>query len=236
MSAQLTTPTLDNQALQAKITEMANKGAMKAIEEYYTGYDSPFLKAFKEEVKEKSISISFDIPDIVSSINKAISDEVDKLTAIAISKTFIPQLNHVLHREEKEIKLSDILRKFVSIYSADEQHEFSFLMIRHYEYEWYTVEIASSKEKYKFTLHKDWKSKGESIQKYKLISLPNDSYQSKMMKINVGEANIEIPFTYNILNDQFYSYIARLILSDSVIELDCDDFEDEMFESGCHCH
>lgn len=236
MSLELNTPVLDNDLLQAKITEMANKGAMKAIEEYYTGHSSPFVKEFTDKLKETKISFSFEIPDIVSSINKAIAAEIDKITATAIAKTFIPQLHSVLHLEEKNIKLSDILKKFVSIYSADERYEFSFLMVKHYEYEWYTVEIASSSEKYKFTLHKDWNSKGESTEKYKLLSLPNESYNSKLMKVNIGEASVEIPFSNNILNDQFYSYIARLIISESVIEIDCDDFEDDMFESECHCH
>lgn len=232
----ITTPTLDNEAIQAKITESANKGALKAIEEYFTGYNSPFVAAFTEELKNTKMNRSFSVPDIVSVVNKAISDEIDKLTAVAISKTFIPQLNNVLVREEKQIKFSDILKKFIYIYSADERHEFSLDIEKHREYDWLTVKIASSSNQYKFILHTDWKSQQQGLVRYTILSLPNDSYSSKMVKINVGQASVEIPFTTNILNDQFYSYIARLILSESIIDLDCQEFEDDMFESNCQCH
>ena len=51
----LKTPVLDGEELSKKVNEFAMKGALKSIEEYYTGYNSPFMKAINEELSKMKI-------------------------------------------------------------------------------------------------------------------------------------------------------------------------------------
>jgi hypothetical protein len=52
----------------------------------------------------------------------------------------------------------------------------------------------------------------------------------------VDDAKIELPFTRNVLQDNFVSYLASIVLCNSKITMDCDGFEDNMFPERCHCH
>ena len=59
------------------------------------------------------------------------------------------------------------------------------------------------------------------------------------MKLSVENGvTLELPFTKDILKDEFMSYIARLVMSGSLIILDVEDFDDWMFpeDDGCHCN
>ena len=49
------------------------------------------------------------------------------------------------------------------------------------------------------------------------------------MKLANGESTIEVPFTRDSLKDEFTSYIARVLISKSLIVMDCDDFDEDMF-------
>ena len=55
------------------------------------------------------------------------------------------------------------------------------------------------------------------------------------MKLSIENGvTLELPFTKDILKDNFTSYIARLVMSGSLIIMDVEYFEDWMFpENGC---
>jgi hypothetical protein len=56
------------------------------------------------------------------------------------------------------------------------------------------------------------------------------------MKIKVEGAELEMPFTPDVLRDDFISFMARLVISKSVITMDTTDFDDNLFPERCHCH
>jgi hypothetical protein len=52
------------------------------------------------------------------------------------------------------------------------------------------------------------------------------------MKISLDGATLEMPFIQHILQDSFISYIAKLVMFKSIITIDCEDFDEEMFENN----
>jgi hypothetical protein len=60
---------------------------------------------------------------------------------------------------------------------------------------------------------------------------------TKKMKISLdGGATLELPFTPGILEDNFLSYIAKLIIANSRITFDVKDFNEDMFPENEECH
>jgi hypothetical protein len=50
------------------------------------------------------------------------------------------------------------------------------------------------------------------------------------MKIRIdGAGSLEMPFTKGILDDPFMTFCAKLVLGNTKIEMDVEDFEDSMF-------
>ena len=53
-------PVIDTEVLQEKVNQAAMKGALSTIEDFYTGYNSPFKKAIKEDLESKEINYLVD--------------------------------------------------------------------------------------------------------------------------------------------------------------------------------
>lgn len=233
-------PELDMEKLQAKANEYAMQGATESIREFYSGYNSPYRKAIEENLIKQEIGTNFDLPNIIAAINDSLSKEIDAIANAAISKTFIPLVHKFLTREKKEINFSDILKEFIEATDAKEIDDCSVELKHRTEYGWIEVILYGGKEKeYNLTLHSDHNSRKEEVKKYKILSLPYDhSTYKQTMRLSVEGGTLELPFTRDILHDDFVSYIARLIMSGSKITMDCTDFREDMFpeDNECHCN
>lgn len=232
-------PSLNTQALKEKANEYAMKGALKAMEEYYIGYNSPYLKAIREHLDNKGTSIHLDIPDIIGVLNESISAEFDKIANTAVAKTFIPLVSQILTREEKEIPFSDILREVISLYEYKKIYpeEFSCSIEERPEYGWLDIKIKSPDHSYNFTLHKDRNSEKSGLKKYLLLTLPysGSGERAKKMTVKIENASLELPFVPDVLKDEVIAKLARLIISNTLITIDQDDFTDDLFPERCHC-
>lgn len=240
-------PVINTETLQQKANEYALKGAEEALKDFYSGYNSPYKKAIEENLKNKGLDNNFDIPDIVAVLNEKISEEVDLIANNAISKTFIPKIKKFLTREDAEFKFSDILKKFIDV------TDFESNDIDHYDYtvdfecrEGKTFSNATffhfiiSNGEVKYNLH-FYRSK-EVIT---IISLPrvektNDKHNSysynQKMTLTIGDAKLEMPFTRGVLEDDFVSLIARLVIGNNKIVFDTTDFSEDLFPNDhCHC-
>jgi hypothetical protein len=231
-------PVLDQALLQEKTNEYALKGALKAIEEFYSGYNSPYKKAIETSLEQHEIGGSIDLPNIVAIINESLTAQIDTIANAAIAKTFVPLVNKFLSLEEKEIAFSKILQEFVESSDDENRYEYSVEVDKDERFGWLNIAITDGKRNYKFTLHEDYDSKKEKVRKYKLHNLPYDTLNKygKTMKLSLdGGATLEMPFTPDILKDDFLSYLARIIIAGSMITMDCEDFDDDMFPERCHC-
>jgi len=231
--------TVDSNILQEKAKEFAMKGALKAIEDYYTGYDSPFKKLIIEQLSQNSIDAhSLSLPDIIALINEHLTIEIDAIANTAVAKTFIPLVTRFLTRQEKAADFSDILKEFIETagYSDKEPDDFNVCIEENEKWEWLTIEVSDLKRSYTFTLHMDSESKKAGHKKYKLLSMPHtEKTEVGKMKLQIDNASLELPFTRDILKDQFVSYLAGFVISDTIITMDTRDFDEEMFPDRCHC-
>lgn len=234
------TATVDTDLLKQKANEFATKGALKAIEDFYTGYDSPYKKAIMKTLSGNSMdNLSLDLPDIVSLINEHLTIEIDAIANTAVAKTFIPLVAQFLTRQEKIANFSDILKGFIESSSQSDTYteDFNVSVEKDYKYSWLNIEVSDLKRTYSFTLHEDYQSKQNKELKYKLLSLPHtDKNERTMMKLHVDNATLELPFTRDILKDSFVAHLAGYIISDTIITMDTESFEDDMFPERCHCH
>jgi len=251
------TPVLDLEHIQQKANEYALKGAEKALEEFYTGYNSPYRKAIEENLKHKGCDTNFDLPDIVALINDKLTQQIDEIANTAVAKTFIPYVKEFLSREDGEILFSDILKEFIkfTMYEPDNED---------FDIDDYKVEIIKEKRYYTSQSLTDTfpvyqisnNEKGYELRFYvsdnktttTLMSIPtyvengkvsyNSNEMKSVMKLSVeGGATLEMPFTRAVLHNNFLRYCARLVIGNCNITFDCQDFDEDMFpQSECHCN
>ena len=238
--SQVTAPVLDIEKLQQAANEAAMKGALKSIEEFYTGYNSPYRKFVDDELGKKELTFGLDLPDIIAKLNHCLSLEIDKITNTAIAKTFVPIVQKFLVREDKDVKFSDILRNFIEeTEKTGHNDDYEVTVEKHDRYDWLEVNISNGKENYQLTLHEVYRNNDQKDQpvKYHIFSLPYDfdKHPQKMKVALVDGATLEMPFTTDVLRNPFISYIARLILGGCQITIDTKEFEEEMFPERCHC-
>jgi hypothetical protein len=225
-------PVLDSQVLQDKTNEYALKGAIDTIKEFYIGYNSPYCKAIRGQLNDMGITPNIDLPDIISIINDSLSREIDIMANETVAKSFLPLVRNLLIREDKEIFFSTILKKFIDSMDSDEYRDYS-ISIEKSSYGWLNVKLICNKEVYEITLHVNHKNKECNEIKYSILSLPyNMSIHKQTMKISLDGATLEMPFIQHILQDSFISYIAKLVMFKSIITIDCEDFDEEMFENN----
>lgn len=248
MSSQITA-SVDTALIQEKANEFATKGALKAIEEFYTGYNSPYKQAITNALEGKEVdTYRLQLPDICALINEKLSTEIDAIANTAIAKTFVPMVQRLLTRHEKEAKFSDILKLYIKSYDDADYDNFNVEVIKNDQYEWLNIELSDTKRQYLFTLHLDSPSNKEGKPKFKLLSLPDfkesDSYNYKtsqfknrqVMKVSLDGATLELPFTKDILADSFISGMAGYVLANTLFTIDTREFDEDMFPETCHCH
>lgn len=245
-------PVLDTEKLQQKANEYAQKGAEEALKDFYTGYNSPYKKAMEENLINKGFDNTIEIPDIIGILNESISKEIDLIANNAVAKTFIPRVKNFLTRAEAELNLSDILKKFINYTDFDrEENDFSDYSMEVRKDDGSFLYLIVSGPKVSFEIHFYLKSnKGETPKVYEIYTLPyiqeesstsrysSRSFSERKMKISVdGGTTLEIPFTPGILEDDFMSYIAKLIIANTRITFDVTEFDEDMFpeDEGCHC-
>lgn len=233
-------PVLDQAVLQEKANEFALKGAIETIKEFYSGYNSPYKKAIAESLEGKGLGLFMELPDVVAQINEKLVIEVDAIANTAIAKTFIPQVREFLTRTKKQVRFSDILKKFIDETNAEDIGDCYVEIEEHDAYGWLSVSISGSSKTYDLTLHKVSKHTSdfeEGVDRYQILSLPREESKGyPTMKLSVeGGAVLEMPFRRDVLGDRFTSFIARMLICESVITMDVSGFDEDWFPSHCHC-
>lgn len=248
-------PVLDIDFLQKKANEYALKGAEEAIKNFYTGYSSPYVKAIEENLKNKAVDNNFDLPDVLALINDKLSQEIDLIANNAVAKTYIPLVKKILTRENSEIKFSDILKEFIkkTNFDPDEDHilDYTVECVDRYNLSsslrttFPTYQISNGTDGYELHLYDSKNNSGEGT--LTLISIPytlnenskyyrTSNFNNKTTITLEGGGKIEMPFVSGILEDEFLSFCARLVIGNNNIIMDCTDFDEDMFpEKECHC-
>ena len=235
MNPQEIVPALDLSVLQEKANEYAMKGAIECIKEYYSGYNSPFRKKIEEELKKQNFSWNMQLPDILALINDSLVKEMDVVANTAVLHSYVPMVKSFLTRVDPEIKFSDILKEFIDAVDAEYIDDCDVDVKEDMNHGWLNVTIEHEKRTYELTLHQ--KSSGKKDGRYQILSLPYNSWKDKnKMIFSMESGKVEMPFEKDVIKDYFLSYIAKVIMCQSVITMDTREFDDSMFEDRCHCH
>lgn len=228
-----------------KIQEQANKAAtdayLKAVREYYTNYDSPYIKKIKEELGKQEFKWSLTLPDVMSKISESLSKEIDLIANNAIANSFIPLVSNSLTGLEKNLKLSDILKKIIKDLEPDrdEFDYFHFAMEEDEKFKWLSCGLTTNENYYEFTLHAVGKEKDQP-KTYQLLSFPSNKYKEGFksnMTVFKDDLKIEMPFTPGVLEDKVLNIFFRMMISSSIITIDCDGFNEDMLpeDEFCQC-
>ncbi|MCT4253019.1 hypothetical protein HZP37_18155 [Elizabethkingia anophelis] len=242
-------PVINTELLQQKANEYAMKGAEDALKEFYTSYNSPYKKAIEENLNNKGLDHSFDIPDIIGVLNDKLSHEVDQIANAAIAKSFVPLVKKFLTREEPEIKFSYILEKFIERTDYEykskngdvDRYDYSAERINEKYDSFFDYKISNGKIGYELRFYQREQDKIEIMSLPYLIDEDGKSrYRHEVqekMKVSLDDGvSLELPFVKGILEDDFVSFIARLVIGNNNIIFDVEDFEDDMFPNNhCYC-
>lgn len=233
----LENPKVDVKVIQQRANEAAEKAYLKEIEAYYTSYNSPYRKLIAEELEKQEFTYSMRLPNIMEKINKALSDQIDQIANNAIAHSFIPMVHEALVKIDKDLKISKFLQMVIEELHPDseEAEEFNFSYSKNRRNNWLDCQLITHQGSYEFTLHGDMYGTPEG--KHKLLSMPSD-HESRFKKVKIikDDVTVEIPFTSNILQDKVMNIFFKILLSECVIDVDCDEFDEDWFpRNECHC-
>jgi len=235
---------IDADKLSEKAQEFAMKGALSVVEEYYTGYHSPFKKALTAQLEEHKVAWRMELPDIMALINDSLSAEITQVANTVVAKSFVPLMNRMLSRADKEMLFSDLLKGFIK----DNDAEYDDCRINIEEptgdiYLHMTVKLSCKEETWELRFMSDYKDhlKLPKDRRYNLSSLPSRqstarTYEAPKMKLSIDGATLEMPFTRDVLSDSFTASCASYMIANTKFQMDCDDFDEDMFENDrCTC-
>jgi hypothetical protein len=241
-------PVINNELLQQKANECAQKGAEECIKEFYTGHNSPYKKAIEENLLNKGFDHQIAIPDIIGILNESFSKEVDLIANNAISKSFIPLVKDFLTRAKSEYKLSEILQKFIECtdfdHDVNDMDDYSLETVKD-EGSFTYLKISNGDRNYEVHFYNS-SNRSEETKTYEIYRLPNyfdkesrskyGGHLINTMKLTIDNITLEMPFVSNVLEDSFVSFISKLVIANSKIIFDVNDFNEDMFPEREHCY
>lgn len=228
---------LDEQKLQEMAQQYAMQGAEKAIKDFYTGYDSPFMNAIQRELKEKmETNLFFELSQMTAAINKAMNDKVSEMANTVVANTFLPMLNRMFSQEKKTVVTTqDLYEHFGDALKEELYDEFDPELME--------LEVKESPGSFSKHLHlhfiydgdtkfelslmdncdPDKDENGNTL--YMITALPGCSQyradyspRERQMRIRLKEgATLEMPFTPDVLRDEFMRYVAGLLLCNTLV-------------------
>lgn len=229
-------PILDTKKIQEAANEAATKAQIKAIDDFYNRYESPYQKVIQEELKKQDLG-RLELPKIMGLINEGLNHKMTEIANEAVAKSFIPLIDKFFTKAEKEVNFSYILKKIIAVHSIESYSDINCEVVKHDRYDWLDVRISlksnaaltyENKYLYQFTLHTVYKNES----KFQFLNLPNNyATYPRMMKVSRDGVTFEIPFTPNVLQDEFIAFVAQMLLAQSEITMDVEDFDYEMFEN-----
>ncbi len=234
---------LDEEKLQKAAEEAAMKGAIDAIKEYYSGYNSPYKKQITKELEDMSsrgIS-NFELPNIMASIGEAMKSELERLKNSVIAETFTPLVNSLFLEVPVNMSSNEFL-KHLLVECAELKHvDFDDITTewkKHDRHDWIDVNVTFYKDEeqlsYDFTLHTVFR-KENTFQLLSLHGLEKFSHRPNI-KIKKGDVTVELPMSKTNLEDPILLCLTKMIIGKVEITYDGFEPDEDWFERDeCHC-
>lgn len=239
-------PEINFKELQEKSKEYAQKGALEAIREYYTGYDSPYKKQILEQLHSQRLKGSFQLPDLVGLVNEALTTEINAIANEALTNTYLPKVREILTGiGTNQVKFSDLIKEYMSSHYctdyARDIDDFKIVMNEDTSYWTKFTLFHRSDEEWVLYLHHAKDEEGNDINdRFVVESLPRfygyrspSGYDRKHDEFNIkkGDIEIQLPFQSSYIENRFVRYCTSLLLHKVQITMDCYGLDDEFWET-----
>lgn len=225
---------LDENKIQEMAEKYAIQGAEQAIKNFYTGYDSPFMKKVEKELADKvKTNLFFNLPLLTAAINQAINDKITEMANTIVANTFLPMLNRMFTQEPKTVVTTqDLYEHFGDVMRDDLDDEFDpDLMELDIKCSDDTFRYLSFRydgnEKFRLSLMQSSRKETDEYGNilYMITALPGcsqyhaDYYpRERQMRLRLkDDVTLEMPFVPDVLRDEFMRYVASLLLNNTKV-------------------
>lgn len=230
----ITAPVLDKDIIQKAAQEAATRAALREIEDYYCGFDSPYRKQLREYLHKNAPSTRLELPEFSELLSKSLSAEIENIVNKKCVESFAQEIrkafSHLKEESDGTILLTTLAEDMMShIDFADSLYNNSFeLEVRdgscsYLKDVYVTINEDDEEKKYKFTLM----SNG-SDGTYRILSMPytsndNDLYTAnKKITLKTEKCTISFPMFSGVSNDHTLLVLARCIMFDAHIRINQD--------------
>lgn len=230
----ITAPVLDKNIIQMAAQEAATKAALREIEDYYYGFDSPYRKQLREYLQKNAPSTRLELPEFSELLSKSLSAEIENIVNKKCVESFAQEIrrafSHLKEESDGTILLTTLAEDMMTYIDFDDpEHDNSFeLEVRNGSYiylkdVYVTINEDDVEKKYKFTLM----SNG-SDGTYSVLSMPytyddNDLYTAnKKITLKTEKCTVSFPMFSGVSNDHTLLVLARCIMFDAHIRIDQD--------------
>lgn len=227
--------TIDQEEIKKAATEAARKAILKEVNDFFTGYDSPFRKEVRKYLEANQPPVTFQLPEFAEIINKGLTEEIDNLCSeIGIKKyahTLRQALTNVPVREDGTITITDLGNMLYEKAFMDEYGDKVSLKVEDENYKGYpkvTLSLTEDGEdnEYQFGLCAIDLATVDENPLYHVMSMPHsrNSYSNIRIK-NAEGVKIEIPSFAGVGSDSILAVIASLLIHNIPIRRDTDWYE-----------
>lgn len=230
----ITAPVLDKDIIQKAAQEAATKAALREIEDYYCGFDSPYRKQLREYLQKNAPCARLELPNFSELLSKSLSAEIENIVNKKCVESFAQEIrrafSHLKEESDGTILLTTLAEDMMTyIDFADSFYNNSFeLEVRdgscsYLKDVYVTINEDDEEKKYKFTLM----SNG-SDGTYRVLSMPytsndNDLYTAnKKITLKTEKCTVSFPMFSGVSNDHTLLVLARCIMFDAHIRIDQD--------------
>lgn len=227
----ITAPVLDKDIIQKAAQEAATRAALREIEDYYCGFDSPYRKQLREYLHKNAPSTRLELPEFSELLSKSLSAEIENIVNKKCVESFAQEIrrafSHLKEESDGTILLTTLVEDMMSSID-DPEHDSFKLEVRDGSYSYLkdvyvTINEDDVEKKYKFTLM----SNG-SDGTYSVLSMPytyddNDLYTAnKKITLETEKCTVSFPMFSGVSNDHTLLVLARCIMFDAHIRIDQD--------------
>ena len=230
----ITAPVLDKDIIQKAAQEAATKAALREIEDYYCGFDSPYRKQLREYLQKNASSTRLELPNFSELLSKSLSAEIENIVNKKCVESFAQEIrrafSHLKEESDGTILLTTLAEDMMTYIDFDDSlYNNSFeLEVRdgscsYLKDVYVTINEDDEEKKYKFTLM----SNG-CDGTYRVLSMPytyddNDLYTAnKKITLKTENCTISFPMFSGVSNDHTLLVLARCIMFDAHIRIDQD--------------
>ena len=230
----ITAPVLDKSIIQKAAQEAATRAALREIEDYYCGFDSPYKKQLREYLEKNAPSTRLELPEFSELLSKSLSAEIENIVNKKCVESFAQEIrrafSHLKEESDGTILLSTLaedMMTYIDFYDPEYDNSFE-LEVRDGSFNklkdvYVTISEDDVEKKYKFTLISNGSDGTYSVLSMPYTSDDNDLYTAnKKITFETEKCTISFPMFSGVSNDHTLLVLARCIMFDAHIRIDQD--------------